>query len=90
MGRMGHMIIRGGEWYPENSGSRKFCSNFEISEEFSMSLEISFSCVSLRLGFSNFWLRGLGFCFMANGFDQNHEKIVYLIKKGTVAVFRIQ
>ena len=25
-----------------------------------MSLEISFSCVSLRLGFSNFWPRGLG------------------------------
>ena len=25
-----------------------------------MSLEITFSCVSLRLGFSNFWPRGLG------------------------------
>ena len=25
-----------------------------------MSLKISFSCVSLRLGFSNFWLQGLG------------------------------
>ena len=24
--------------------------------------------------------RSLGFCFLANGFDQNHEKIVYLIK----------
>ena len=48
-----------------------------------MSLEISFSCVSLRLGFLNFWPRGLGvsdFCFLANGFDQNHDKIVYLIK----------
>ena len=31
-----------------------------------MSLEILFSCVSLRLGFSNFWPRSLGvsdFCF---------------------------
>ena len=39
-----------------------------------MSLEIS--CVSLRLGFSNFWPRGLGvsdFCFLANGFDQNNK-----------------
>ena len=48
-----------------------------------MSLEISFSCVSLRLGFSNFWPRGLrvsDFCCLANGFDQNHDKIVYLIK----------
>ena len=48
-----------------------------------MSLEISFSCVSLRLGFLNFWPRGLrvsDFCFLANGFDQNHDKIVYLIK----------
>ena len=51
-----------------------------------MSLEISFSCVSLRLGFSNFWPRGLGvsesriFVFLANGFDQHHDKIVYLIK----------
>ena len=48
-----------------------------------MGLEISFSCVSLRLGFSNFWLRGLGvsdFCFLAHGFDQNHDKIVYLIR----------
>ena len=43
-----------------------------------MSLEISFSCV-----FSNSWPRGLGisdFCLLANGFDQNHDKIVYLIK----------
>ena len=39
--------------------------------------------VSLRHGFSNFWPRGLGvsdFCLLANGFDQNHNKIVYLIK----------
>ena len=50
-----------------------------------MSLEISFSCscVSLRLGFSNFWPRGLGvsdFCFLAKGFVKNTDKIVYLIK----------
>ena len=48
-----------------------------------MSLEISFSCVSLRLRFSNFWLQGLGvsdFCLLVNSFDQNHDKIVYLIK----------
>ena len=65
-------------------GLGNFCSNLEISEAFSISLEISFSCVSLRLGLSNFWPRGLGvsdFCvFLANGFDQNHDKIVYLIK----------
>ena len=48
-----------------------------------MSLEISFSYVSLRLGFSNFWPLGIGvsdFCFLANGFNQSHDKIVYLIK----------
>ena len=54
-----------------------------------MSLEISFSCVSLRLGFSNFLAarsRSLGFLFfLANGFDQNHDKIVYLINP--IAVF---
>ena len=49
-----------------------------------MSLKISFSCVSvsLRLGFSNFWPRGLEvleFCFLANCFDQIRDKIVYLI-----------
>ena len=41
-------------------GLDKFCSNLEISKAFSMSLEISFSCDFLGLGFSNFWLRGLG------------------------------
>ena len=49
-----------------------------------MSLEISFSCVSLRLGFSNLFSREVSesriFVFLANGFDQNHDKIVYLIK----------
>ena len=45
-----------------------------------MSLEISFSCVSLRLRFSNFWPESRIFVFLANGFDQNHDKIVYLIK----------
>ena len=44
-----------------------------------MSLEISFSCVSLRLGVSNFRPRGrsLGvsdFVFLADGIDQIHEK----------------
>ena len=41
-----------------------------------MSLEIPFSCFSLRLGVSNFWPRGLGIsdcCFLANGFDQNQK-----------------
>lgn len=36
-----------------------------------MNLEISFYRVSLRLGFSNFWSRGLrvsDFCLSANGF----------------------
>ena len=43
-----------------------------------MSLEISFSCVSMFLGFSNFWreVSESDFCFLANGFDQNHNKIV--------------
>ena len=44
-----------------------------------MGLKISFSCVSLRLGFSNIWPRGLGvsdFCSLAKGFDQNHDKSV--------------
>ena len=57
-----------------------------------MSLEILFSCVSLRLRFSKIWPQGLGvshFCLLADGFDQNHDKIVYLIKKRTIAVFRI-
>ena len=48
-----------------------------------MSPEILFSCVSLSLGFSNFWPQGLrvsDFCFLANSFDQNHDKSVYLIK----------
>ena len=41
-------------------GKFRVSINLKISEEFSMSLEILFSCVSLRLGISNFWLRGLG------------------------------
>ena len=48
-----------------------------------MSLEISFSCVSLRLGFSNVWPRGLGvsdFCLLAaKSFDQNHDKLKLFI-----------
>ena len=40
-------------------GLGKFCSNLEISKTFSVSL-FSFSCVSLGLGFTHFWLRGLG------------------------------
>ena len=35
-------------------GLGKFCFNLEISEAFLMRLEISFSCVSLRLGVSDF------------------------------------
>ena len=52
---------------------------FRVSEIFvpisksRMSLEISFSRVSSSLGVSDF-------CFLANGFDENHDKIVYLIK----------
>ena len=47
-----------------------------------MSLEISLSRVSLLLGFLNFRPRGLGvldFCLLANGFDQNLDKIMYFI-----------
>ena len=46
-----------------------------------MSLEILCSCVSLRLGFLNFWLRGLRVLdfFLAKGLDQNN-RIVNLIK----------
>ena len=64
-------------------GLGNFCSGLEISEAISMSLEISFSCVSLRLEFSNFWPRGLAvsdFCLLTDDFDQNYDKIVYLIK----------
>ena len=56
-----------------------------------MSLEISFSCVSLRLGFSNFWPRGLGvsdFCFFGQR-DQNHDKIVYLIKTYDISLLNM-
>ena len=50
-----------------------------------MSLEISFSCVSLRLGVSNFRLRGrsLGvsdFVFWPTVSIKSMKKIVYLIK----------
>ena len=39
-----------------------------------MSLEIScVSCASLRLGFSIFSREVPDFCFLANGFDQNHD-----------------
>ena len=54
-----------------------FCSDLEVSEAFGMSLEISFSCISLRLGFLNFWPRGLGvsdFYLLANGFDQTSRE----------------
>ena len=57
-----------------------------------MSLEISFSYVSLRRGFWNFLLRGLGvsdFAFLAN--DQNHEKIVFFdyFLKRAITLFRV-
>ena len=42
-----------------------------------MRLEISFSCVSLRLGFSNFWPRSLGVsdsCLLTNCLNQNYDK----------------
>ena len=54
-----------------------------------MSLEISFSCVSLRLAFSNFWPRGLGFsdfCVLANGFDQNNK--TFLNNKSRSRIFK--
>ena len=56
-----------------------------------MSLEISFSCVTLHLGFKFLVSRSqsLRFCFLANGFDQKHDKLVYLIRKRTMAVFQI-
>ena len=48
-----------------------------------MSLEISFSCVSLRLGVSNFWPRGLGvsdFVLWLTVSIKSMKKIVFLIK----------
>ena len=74
-------LSRGGEWYSENSGSRKFLFRSRNLGGVLKSLEVSFSFVSMLLGFSEFWPRGLGvsdFCF--NGFDQNYDLSVYLIK----------
>ena len=44
-----------------------------------MSIEISFSCLSLRLGSFGREVSTLDFCLLANGFNQIHNKIVYLI-----------
>ena len=49
--------VANGTWKIQGLGN--FLSNLEILEAFCMSLEISFSCVSLRLVFSHFWPRGL-------------------------------
>ena len=55
-------------------GLGKFWSDLEISEAFLMSHEVSFFCVSLCLGVSNFWLQGLvvsDFFISAEVLDQN-------------------
>ena len=74
---------RGGEWYPENSGSRKILfQSRNLGGVFNESRNLVFLCffASRILEFLAARSRSFGFCFLANGFDQNHEKIVYLIK----------
>ena len=75
---------RGGEWYPENSGSRKF---FPLSRNLGGVLNESrnlvflvFLCVSDSRIFGREVSESRIFVFLADGFDQNHDKIVYLIK----------
>ena len=75
---------RGGEWYPENSGSRKFVfQSRNLGGVLNESRNLVFLCFfgSRILEFLAAKSPSLGFlCFLANGFDQNHDKIVYLIK----------
>ena len=72
-----------GTWKVQGLG--RFCSNLEISEAFSVSLEILFSCQNLVFlcvpDSQIFGCEVSDFVFLANGFDQNHGKIVYLIKR---------
>ena len=76
---------RGGKWYPENVG---FWKLFFRSRNLGGVLNESRNLVFLSFFASRkFWPRGLkllDFCLLANGFNQIHNKIVYLI-----AVLRI-
>ena len=76
----------GGEWYPENSGSRKFLfQSRNLGGVLNESRNLVFLCffASRILEFLAARSRSSEsriFVFLANGFDQNHDKIVYLIK----------
>ena len=82
--RVGSWKKRGGEWYPENSGSRKFLfQSRNLGGILNESRNLVFLCffASRILEFLAARSRSLGFLFfLANGLDQNHDKIVYLIK----------
>ena len=80
-----NFTTRGGEWYQENLGSRKFLFPSQnlgrvLNESrnfiflcFFASRILAFLAARSSLGVSDF-------CFLSNGFNQNHDKIVYLIK----------
>ena len=73
---------RGGEWYPENSGSRKFLfQSRNLGGVLNESRNLVFLCffASRILEFLAARSRSLG-VFLANGFDLCHDKIVYFIK----------
>ena len=77
--RLSH--IRGGEWYPENSGSRKFLfQSRNLEGVLNESRNLVFLCFFASRILEFLAARSRIFVFLANGFDQNHDKIVYLIK----------
>ena len=77
--------VRGGEWYPENSGSREFLFQSRnlggVSDE-SRNLVFLYFFATRNLEFLAMRSRSLGFFFFffflggGNGFEQNHDKIV--------------
>ena len=74
---------RGGEWYPENLGSRKILfQSRNLEGVLNESRNPVFLCffASRSLEFYAARSQTLGFRFLADGIDQIHEKIVYLIK----------
>ena len=74
---------RGGEWYLENSGSRKILFQSQnLRGVFNESQNLVFLCffASWILEFLAARSWSLGSCLLPNCFDQNHEKLVYLIK----------
>ena len=65
-------------------GLGNFCSNLEISESSVLNESLNlvflwfFASRILELLATRSW--SLGLLFLVNGLDQNHDKIVYLIK----------